>query len=569
LKRSFSARSGLLARRRFLEAASAVTVSGVFPSGLISGRASAFAAVPGGAADAGHPAAQATADGLDEITRATVAELETGMAAGTLTAVTITERFLDRIQRLDRRGPAIHAMIELNPDALDRAAACDAERRAGHPLGPLHGIPVLLKDNIDTADRMKTSAGSLALAGSTPPRDAFIVDRLRAAGAVILGKTNLSEWANFRSTRATSGWSARGGLTRNPHVLDRNTSGSSSGTAAGLAAAFAPLGIGTETDGSIISPSAICGIVGIKPTVGLWSRSGIIPISASQDTPGPMARTVTDAARLLGPLSAPVDRNDRATLAARRTVVTDYTQGLDRGGLRGARLGAPRALAGFHPDVDRTFDLALAALTNAGATIVQPIELGPSARLDEAELEVLLYELKAGLAAYLGALGPSAPVKSLADVIAFNERERPREMPWFGQELFERAQRKGGLGEPAYRAARRRCLDLARTRGLDLAFSQHAIDALIWPSNAPAWLTDLMNGDHVTGGNTTFAAVAGYPSVTVPMGQAHGLPLGLSFVGPAFSEHRLVKMAYAFEQETLARQAPRFLPTLDEARRQE
>ena len=510
----------------------------------------------GGAAAAPVPAPPA-----DEITGATVAELRAMLERGAVTAVTVTQRFLERIERIDKRGPTINAVIEINPDALAVAAARDAEGRAGRRRGPLHGIPILIKDNIDTADRMKTSAGSLALATSTPPRDAFIVARLRDAGAVLLGKTNLSEWANFRSTRSTSGWSARGGLTRNPHVLDRNPSGSSSGTAAAVAAGFAPLGLGTETDGSIISPAAVCGVTGIKPTVGLWGRSGIVPISRSQDTAGPIGRTVADLAELLGPLAG-ADPRDDATGAAGRRAEADYRHYLDDRGLRGARLGVPRNLAGFHPGVDRIFDEALTAMKDAGAVIVDQLELATAQKFDDAELEVLLYEFKSGLGAYLAALGPSAPVHTLADVIAFNQREHAREMPWFGQELFERAVKKGPLTEAAYVTARAKCLKMARTDGLNALLSKHALDAVVWPSNQPAWLTDLLNGDHITGGNTTFAAVAGYPSLTVPMGALCELPIGLSFIGPPWSEGRLIGFAHAFERQTRARQAPRFLPTV-------
>jgi amidase len=492
---------------------------------------------------------------------ATIAELATLMRTGGISAEEATRRFLDRVERLDRRGPKINAIIELNPDALAIAAERDAERRSGRLRGPLHGIPLLIKDNIDTADRMRTTAGSLALAASRPTRDAFIIGRLRAAGAVLLGKTNLSEWANFRSSRSTSGWSARGGLTRNPHVLDRNASGSSSGTAAAVAAGFAAAGIGTETDGSIISPAGVCGVVGIKPTVGLCSRSGIVPISASQDTPGPIARTVTDAAMLLTALTG-VDERDAATRAVGRPAGIDFAQSLDPKGLRGARLGVPRNLAGFSDVVDRALDEAVAALRHAGATVVDGLALPTAQKFDDAELDVLLYEFKAGLAAYLAALGPTAPVKTLADVIAFNEAERTREMPWFGQDLFERAQKKGPLTEAAYGAARAKCLQMARAEGLDALFAANKLDAAICPSNQPAWVTDLLNGDHFTGGNTTFAAVAGYPSVTVPMGFTSDLPLGLSFIGPPWSERTLIRFAFAFEQLTKARAAPRFLATL-------
>jgi amidase len=505
-------------------------------------------------------AAAAAAPEGDGVTDASVAELRALFDRGALTAVAAAQRFLERIDRLDKHGPAINAVIELNPEALPIAAALDAELKTGHRRGPLHGVPVLIKDNIDTADQMKTSAGSLALARSTPPRDAFIVERLRAAGAVILGKTNLSEWANFRSTRSTSGWSARGGLTRNPHVLDRNTSGSSSGTAAALAAGFATLGVGTETDGSIISPSSLCGIVGIKPTMGLCARSGIIPLAPSQDTPGPMARTVADAAALLSALAG-VDARDPATQDGRRQAQDDYTAFLDARGLAGARLGVPRNLAGFHPEVDRALDAAILALRDAGAVVVDQLTLPTAQKFDDAELEVMLYEFKASINSYLASLGPASAVKTLTDLIAFNQAEHDREMPWFGQELFERAQKKGPLGEPAYRAARARCLRMARREGLDRLLDPHRLDAIIAPSNQPAWITDLLNGDHFTGGNTAFAAVAGYPSLTVPMGFTHALPLGLSFIGRPWNEGTLIKLAYAFEQHTRARRAPRFLPT--------
>jgi amidase len=377
---------------------------------------------------------------------------------------------------------------------------------------------------------------------------------------VLLGKTNLSEWANFRSTRSSSGWSARGGLTKNPHVLDRNPSGSSSGTACAVAAGFAPLGIGTETDGSIISPASICGIVGIKPTVGLLSRSGIIPISHSQDTAGPMARSVADAAALLGPLTG-IDPRDPITKSSDGKAERDYTRHLRRGGLAKARIGVPRNLAGFHPAVDAALDRAIAAMKSAGAVVVDSLTLPTAGQFDDIELEVLLYEFKADLTAYLTSRG-SSPARSLADIIQFNERQRAAELPWFGQELFERAQAKGSLDDPAYRAARERCLRLTRDEGLDPLFAKHSLDALICPSNAPAWLTDLVSGDHWLGGNTSFAAVAGYPSLTVPMGFTHSLPLGLSFIGRPWSEGRLIELGYAFERLTAAWKPPSFLPTL-------
>jgi amidase len=492
---------------------------------------------------------------------ASVRDLALYMQRGVLSAVDIAQSCLARIDRLDRRGPKLGAMIELNPDALAIARERDVERKAGRVRGPLHGIPIVVKDNIDSADKLSTSAGSFFLAGAPAPRDAFIIARLRAAGAVLLGKNNLSEWANFRSTRSVSGWSARGGLTKNPHVLDRNPSGSSSGTACAVAAGFAPLGIGTETDGSIISPASICGVVGIKPTLGLWSRSGIVPIAHSQDTPGPMARSVADAAILLGALTG-VDPRDPATQPSDRRHQRDYTRHLDPAGLKGARLGVPRNLAGFHPAVDQALDTAIAAIESAGGVVVDGLKLPSAGQFDDAELEVLLYEFKADLATYLTARGATAPARSLADVIAFNERERERELPWFGQELFERALAKGPLSDPAYRAARALCSRLTREEGLDVLFDKHSLDAIICPSNAPAWMTDLVSGDHVIGGNTSFAAVAGYPSLTVPMGLSHSLPLGLSFIARPWREGRLIELGHAFEQSTRARRAPAFLPTL-------
>ena len=496
-------------------------------------------------------------DGLFE---KTIAELRAEMERGSLTSRALTLRYLDRVDAMDKSGPAINAVIEQNPDALATADQRDAERRAGRVRGPLHGIPVLIKDNIDSADRMRTSAGSLALAESTPSRDAFIVERLREAGAILLGKTNLSEWANFRSTHSTSGWSGRGGLTRNPYVLDRNPCGSSSGTGAAIAADFATIGIGTETDGSIICPSAICGLVGIKPTVGLWSRSGIIPISASQDTAGPMARTVTDAAVLLGALTG-VDPRDPATRASTGKSRTDYSRGLDAGGLKGIRVGVARNLAGFSAQVDAVLERAVTALREAGAVVVDKTDLLTAGKFDDAETIVLDYEFKAGLNAYLATLGISARVKTLAELIAWNEREKTREMAWFGQEVFIRAQQRGPLSDKKYIDARAKCIRLARAEGIDAVMTAHRLDAIVCPSNQPAWTTDLLNGDHFTGGNTSFAAVAGYPSVTVPMGFVHELPVGLSFVGRAWSEGALVKYAYAFELQTKARRAPRYLPT--------
>ena len=480
---------------------------------------------------------------LDELT---VSQLRTTLESGERTARSIAELYLRRADEIDQSGPGLHAIIERNPDALAIAQALDAERRAHGPRGPLHGIPVLIKDNIDTADRMKTSAGSLALAESVAREDAPLVKRLRAAGALILGKANLSEWANFRSTHSVSGWSGRGGLTRNPYALDRNPCGSSSGSAAAVSANLAAVAVGTETDGSIVCPASSCGLVGIKPTVGLVSGAGIIPISRSQDTAGPMARTVADAALLLGVL-----------------VGKDYSTSLDAGDLKGARIGVARNFFGFNDRVDRIMEEALRALRDAGATLVDPATIPAPKQLDDAELDVLLYEFKAGINAYLAPMGPEVPARSLAALIEFNERNRDREMPYFGQELFLQAQAKGPLTDRTYRRALATSRRLARTEGIDAAFRKHRLDAFVGPTGGPAWVTDLLNGDHFTGGNSSLAAVAGYPSITVPAGFVGGLPVGISFVGPSRGEAGLIKLAHAFERATNVRHKPAFLPTAD------
>ena len=494
---------------------------------------------------------------------ATAAQLQQWMTSGRYSARQIAELYLRRIEDIDRQGPALRSVIETNPDALAIADALDAERRTKGPRGPLHGIPVLIKDNIDTADRMLTTAGSFALEGSRPSKDAFVVERLRAAGVVILGKTNLSEWANFRSTKSASGWSARGGQTRNPYALDRNPCGSSSGTGTAIAANLAAIGVGTETDGSIVCPSGVNGLVGIKPTVGLISRTGIIPISHTQDSAGPMARTVTDAALLLGGMAG-TDPQDAATRRVPARSPRDYTASLDAGALKGARIGVARKqYFGYSPPADRLIDQAIADMKAQGAVIVDPANIPTASKMDACEIEVLLYEFKDDLNKYLASRGPAAPVKSLQDLIAFNEKEKAREMPFFGQELFLSAQKKGPLTSPPYVTLRARCRGLAREQGIDLVLKQHRLDAIVAPTGSPAWTTDPVNGDHFLGASSTPAAVAGYPSITVPAGQAHGLPVGISFIGTAWSEPKLIALAYAYEQATKHRRAPAFRPTLD------
>jgi amidase len=499
---------------------------------------------------------------MDELT---IAEMQARMAAGELSARELAEGYLERIASIDRGGPRVNAVIEINPDALDIADARDAERRQGRVRGPLHGISVMLKDNIDTRDRMQTTAGSIALEGSFAPRDAFIARRLREAGAVILGKTNLSEWANFRGKRSVSGWSSRGGLTRNPYGLDRSACGSSSGSGAAVAANLCAAAVGTETDGSIICPSQTNGIVGIKPTLGLLSRSGIIPIAHSQDTPGPMARTVADAAILLGAMAG-ADPRDPATAALRgpRGGKTkwhkDYGPFLDEKGLEGARIGIARNMAGTDSRIMRLLDACIEVMRRMGAVVVDPVKVPNFDKVGKTELEVLYFEYKAGLNKYLRERR-GARVRSMEELVRFNEEHRDRVMPYFGQERFTTALEKGPLTSKKYRDALARNHRLTRREGLDVPLSRHRLDALVVPSGGPAWLIDFVNGDNPNWDmeSSTPPAVAGYPHITVPAGYIFGLPVGLSFIGRAWQEPTLIKLAYAFEQATRVRTPPRFL----------
>ena len=492
-----------------------------------------------------------TADGLQGM-----------MESGEHTARSITEAYLGRLEAMDRQGPELRSMIEINPDALAIADELDAERQANGPRGPLHGIPVALKDNLDTHDRMTTTAGSLALEGSIPPRDSFVAERLRAAGAIILGKLNMSEWAYFRGERATSGWSARGGQCKNPYALDRNPCGSSSGSGTAASANLCALTVGTETGGSIMCPSSSNGIVGIKPTVGLWSRSGIIPISHSQDTAGPMTRTVRDAAILLGG-AVGVDPRDEATSASEGNFHTDYAQFCDPAGLEGARIGVARSFTGFDPRVTALFEDAIQAMADAGAVVVDPANLPQAAWNDELPLLLLEYEFKADLNAYLATLGPDAPVRTLAEIIAFNEANAELEMPHFGQERMIASEARGPLTDEAYLNAKRTIQRANREDGIDALMDEHQLDAIVAPTRDLPWVTDHIKGDRLDGGSSAGpAAIAGYPDISVPMGFVSGLPAGVSFFGRAWSEPVLIRIAYAYEQATQQRRAPTFAPTL-------
>lgn len=501
------------------------------------------------------------ADGL-VLQEATIADLAAAMAGGRLTAVALAERYLDRIERLDRGGPTLRSVIEVNPDALEIAARLDRERGERGPRGPLHGVPVLLKDNIDTHDRMQTSAGSLALVGEPAPLDATVAARLRQAGAVILGKANLSEWANFRSTHSSSGWSARGGQCRNPYVLDRNPCGSSSGSAAAVSANLCAAALGTETDGSIVCPSGASGVAGIKPTVGLTSRAGVVPVSHTQDTVGPHGRSVADAVALLGALAGE-DPRDPATAAGAGRSHADYTRFLVADGLRGARIGVART-AGFgrSPKVDAIIEEAVRAMREAGATVVDPADVPTQADLGgETEMTVLLFDFKQDLAAYLAGR-QGVPVRTLADAIEFNRSHAAEELAWFGQERFELAEATTDLDDVRYVEALARSRSQSREQGIDAVLAEHRLDAVVAPTGGPAWVTDLVDGDHLITGSSSGPAQAGYPIVTVPAGFTHGLPVGISFLAGAWSEPTLIRLAYAFEQFTKVRRRPAFRPTL-------
>jgi amidase len=501
------------------------------------------------------PQAQVKSFELDE---ATIADLQSGMTSGKYTSHSITERYLARIDEIDRHGPALASVLEVNPDALAMADAADTERKSGHTRGRMHGIPVLIKDNIDTADRMQTTAGSLALLGSKPIQDAFVAQKLREAGAVILGKTNLSEWANIRSSHSSSGWSGRGGQTKNPYALDRNPCGSSSGSGAAASASLCVVAVGTETDGSVVCPSSSNGLVGIKPTLGLISRAGIIPISHSQDTAGPMARSVRDAAILLGALAG-VDPRDSATSASTGKIALDYTSFLDPNGLRGARIGVARKYFGFNDAVDKLMEDLIAEIKRRGAELIDPADLPSHGKFNDSEFTVLQYELKADLNAYL-ANRPGAPA-SLKAIIDFNERNREKEMPYFGQDIFIKAEAKGPLTEKEYVDALDADQRLARKEGIDAVMDKFQLDAIMAPTAGPAWLTDWVDGDNSGGGSSNAAAVAGYPDITVPAGFIFGLPVGVSFFGRAWSEPTLLKIAYGFEQSMKVRTPPQFLAT--------
>lgn len=548
---------GDLSRRDFLHASAVGVVASAAIPGVTRSQQ------PIAAASSVHPPIRPSAS--FDLEEATIADLQAGFASGRWTSRSVTQMYLDRIAAMDRQGPTLRAMLDLNPDALDLADQADRARASARLRSPLHGIPVIVKDNCDSHDRMTTTAGSLALEGNIAGRDSTVVERLKAAGAIVLGKSNLSEWANFRGDHSTSGWSSRGGSCKNPYVLDRNPCGSSSGTGASIAANLAAVGIGTETDGSIVCPSNNCGLVGVKPTIGMVSRAGIIPISASQDTAGPMTRTVTDAAILLAAIAG-ADVRDPSTPVARGAGLLNTSAYLTTDALRGARVGVVRqSLTGYDKNTDKVFEEALVALKELGAVIVDPANIPHIDDYGRDESTVLHYEFKAGINAYLATLGPDAPMKTLEDLIRFNEANKDRVMPWFGQEDFIKSQACGPLTDKKYIDARARCLRLSRRDGMDRVMRDHRLDVLVAPTGGPAWTTDLLNGDHFGGSSSSPCAVAGYPHVTVPMGWVRELPVGLSFMAGPWTETKLLGYAFAFEQATKQRKAPKFLATLADA----
>lgn len=552
-----SSHDSSLDRREFLHLGAAAAVAAPAAGWVV---ANTGAPAAGAARAAGATRALPGTD----IEEATIAGLQEDMAAGSLTALQLVRRYLARIRQIDERGPQLNSVLELNPDAEDIARTLDRERRQGQVRGPLHGIPILLKDNIDTGDRMMTTAGSLALVGPAPAQDATVVERLRAAGAIVLGKSNLSEWANFRSFHSSSGWSGRGGQTRNPYVLDRNPCGSSSGSGAATSANLCTAAVGTETDGSIVCPATANGVVGLKPTVGLTSRAGVVPIAHSQDTIGPHSRTVADAAAMLGGMaSTEADPRDPATSEHRDLVFSDYTQFLDPNGLQGARIGVARAgVTGYSEETDAVFEAAVAAIGAAGATVVDPADIPTIDQINMGaeEVTVLVFEFKQDLNAYL-ATRSGVPIASLADAIAFNRDHADEELLWFGQEWFELTE-SDPYSEAEYLAALSEARRIGGQDGIDAVLQQFGLDAIVAPTGSPPWTTDLVNGDHFQGASSAPAAIAGYPLINVPAGDSFGLPVGITFMGTAFSEPTLIRLASGFEQATMARTKPEFLPTL-------
>ena len=524
-------------------------------AGLAAGAATAASGVLGKVSDPTERQSTARPFELDE---KTIGDLQDAMKAGSETSESITLKYLQRIEEIDGMGPTLRSVIEINPDALAIATALDEERRTKGARGPMHGIPVLIKDNIDTADKMMTTAGSVAMLGNIAAKDAFVASQLRKAGAVILGKTNLSEWANFRSTHSSSGWSGRGRQCRNPYILDRNPCGSSSGSGAAASANLCAVAVGTETDGSVVCPSTTCGLVGVKPTLGMIPRTGIIPIAHSQDTAGPMARTVRDAAILLSVLAGRDSADPTDLFKAEK----DYTKFLDKSGLKGARIGVGRQFMGFNDAVDKIMEETISAMKGLGAEIIDPADMNTVGQYDDSEFEVLLYEFKADLNKYMKGTPSTVEAKSLEDLIRKNEELKDVEMPYFGQEIFEMAQEKGPLTDKAYLDALAKNHRLSREEGIDATMDEHKLDAIIAPTGSPGWTTDLLNGDHFTGGSSSPAAVSGYASLTVPAGFVGGMPVGVTFIGRAWSEASLLKFAYAFEQETQVRRAPTFLSTM-------